>query len=243
MEWVNEKREDADEKGVLNPFDATMIAQITPGELGNAFHALEYAKDLVVEWLINFKFKNWKVTETNNTPVTKKMKQEQAERIAKDLTDRSKWRTHGRSIKAADLESIGLKIKRIEANEKLSDVVNRIQTVCRLLFHSTSAFKIFATQDGKIFRHAAQTGAPQQVPKNQVPSVVVEIDQKCPKCGAVHKIYAKLVKDQKIDKDFKVKGRKPFPENGKLACGCGFEIDLSGVRNNIEMQTGRQIIL
>ncbi len=40
IEWVNEKRKEAEEKGALSPFDATMVAQITPGELSGVFHAL-----------------------------------------------------------------------------------------------------------------------------------------------------------------------------------------------------------
>lgn len=33
MEWVNEKHSEAHKEGRLNPFDATMVAQISPGEL------------------------------------------------------------------------------------------------------------------------------------------------------------------------------------------------------------------
>ena len=60
MEWVDDKREEAEKNSKLNPFDATMVAQITPGELGSVYHALKFAEDLVVEWLINYKFKNHK---------------------------------------------------------------------------------------------------------------------------------------------------------------------------------------
>lgn len=42
-EWVDSKRKEADDKGKLNPFDATMVAQITPGELGSAINALKFA--------------------------------------------------------------------------------------------------------------------------------------------------------------------------------------------------------
>jgi ClpP class serine protease len=48
IEWVEEKRKEAKEKDTLNPFDAKMIAQITPGELGGALHSMNFAKDLVV---------------------------------------------------------------------------------------------------------------------------------------------------------------------------------------------------
>jgi ClpP class serine protease len=49
MDWVNSKREEAEKMGKLNPFDATMVAQISPGELKLVYHALEFAKDLVIE--------------------------------------------------------------------------------------------------------------------------------------------------------------------------------------------------
>lgn len=40
MEWIDKKREEAEKQGRLNPFDATMVAQITPGELGSVFALL-----------------------------------------------------------------------------------------------------------------------------------------------------------------------------------------------------------
>jgi len=45
IEWVEDKRKEAETQGALNPFDATMVAQITPGELGSVFHALKFAED------------------------------------------------------------------------------------------------------------------------------------------------------------------------------------------------------
>ncbi|RPI51133.1 MAG: peptidase, partial [Deltaproteobacteria bacterium] len=63
-EWVDEKRKEAQEQGSLNPFDATMIAQITPGELNGIIHALKFAEDLVAEWLPKYKFKKWTVTKS-----------------------------------------------------------------------------------------------------------------------------------------------------------------------------------
>jgi len=243
MEWVGEKRKEAEEQGVLNPFDATMVAQISPGELGGVFNALKFAEELVIDWLINYKFKNWTVTETQKKPVTEKMKRDRAEEIAKKLTDHSRWRLHGRSIKIDDLiNEIKLKITRVDSEPKLADIVYRIQTVCRLLFDSTNIFKIFATQDNKIFRQAVPVGRPIGIPKVQAPNVV-NIEQKCPKCGKVHKIYAKLDPNPKIDADFKGKGFIPFPKDAKIICTCGFEIELSGIRNQIEIQTGKKILI
>ncbi|GBD93103.1 serine dehydrogenase proteinase [bacterium BMS3Abin05] len=242
IEWIKNKREEAEEQGALNPFDATMVAQISPGELGSVFHALKFAEDLVIDWLTRYKFKNWTVTETRRQPVTETMKRKRAEEIAKELTNHSKWRSHGRSIKIDDLESIGLKVTKIDENQKLADIVYRIQTICRLLFDTTTSFKIFATQDNKIFRQAVPVGEPIKIPQMQTPDVV-EIKQKCPKCGQPHKIYAKFVDNPRIDEDFKKKGFNPFPDNAKITCNCGFEIDLSGIKNQIEIQARRKIIV
>jgi len=230
IEWVDEKRKEAKNQGSLNPFDATMLVQITPGELGSVFHALKFAEDIVVEWLIKYKFKKWTVTETRKTPVTEEMKRKRAEEIAKELTKHSKWRLHGRSIKIDDLEEIGLKITRVDNDQKLADIVYRIQTVCKLLFETTTSFKIFATKDNKIFRQAVPVEAPIRIPKVQVPDVA-EIEQKCPKCGEFYKIYAKLVSNPQINVDFKNKGFIPFPKDAKIICKCGFEIELLGIKN------------
>jgi len=242
IEWVEEKRKEAEKQGALNPFDATMVAQITPGELGSVFHALKFAEDLVVEWLIKYKFKKWTITETRHIPVTEEMKRKRAKEIAEELMRHSKWRLHGRSIKIDDLEEIGLRIIRVDNDPKLAETVYRIQTVCRLLFETTTSFKIFATQDSKIFMQAVPVGAPIRMPEK--PTVdAVEIEQKCPKCGEIHRIYAKLAPNPQIDLDFKNKGFLPFPRDSRIVCKCGFEIDLLGIKNQIEMQTGRKIIV
>lgn len=242
MEWTREKHEEAERVGKLNPFDAVMIAQISPGELESVNYALKYAEDLVVDWLVRYKFKNWKVTETRKTPVTDDMKSKRANEIAAELLNHAKWRIHGRSIKASDLRAIGLRITKVDEDEKLRDVVYRIQTVCRLLFSSTNTYKIFATEKEKIFKRAVAAGAVTKVPTKAI-AEVAEFETKCPQCGKVHKLYAKLVDNPKIDKDFQKKGDIAYPKDNKLQCDCGFEIELSGIRNEIETRLGKKLVL
>jgi len=242
LQWVEEKRKEAEENRKLNPVDATMIAQITPGELGNVFNALKFAEELVVEWLQKYKFKNWEITETRKIPVSEEMKKKRAEEIARLLCNRKEWRRHGRSIKIDDLEKkLKLKIVRIDDNPKLADIVYKIQTVCRLLFDRTTTYKIYATAEDKIFRTALPQKVPINIPKPKKPDVA-EIEQKCPQCGKTHKIYAKLIPNPKIDEDFSKKGFKSFPKNDRIICECGHEIDLSGIKEQIELQTKRKII-
>jgi len=240
-EWIREKREESVRLGKLNPLDATMVAQISPGELKVVYYALKYAEDLVVQWLPKYKFKNWYLTESRGIAVTEEMKIQRAKEIASDLMNHKRWRTHGRCIKRDDLEAIGLRITKIEDNSSLADIIYRIQTICRLLFASTTTYKIFATQKEKIFKQAALPGPPPVIPFGQEPSVA-EAGITCQKCGKVHKIYAKLKDDPKIDKELRNKGLYPYPNDNRLICDCGFEIDLSGLRNEIEARSGRKIV-
>lgn len=242
MEWVEEKQKEAETKGKLNPFDAIMVAQISPGELKGVFHSLKFAEDLVVEWLKKYKFKDWNETETKKNPVTVEMKERRAKEIVAELINHAQWRSHGRSIKIEDLEKIKLKITKVDDDPELSDIVYRIQTVCRMLFSTTTAYKIFATQEEKIFKQAIQTAMPSRAPALGL-AEVVEIDQQCPKCGKVYKIYAKLVPNSNIDNDQKKKGRTSFPKDNSIQCECGSKIDLTPIKNNLEATTGKKIIV
>ena len=59
---------------------------------------------LLEEWLVKYKFKNWKVTQTHGTKVTQKMRKKRASEIGTKLNDTKKWHTHGHGIAKAVLE-------------------------------------------------------------------------------------------------------------------------------------------
>lgn len=240
MEWINEKRAEAQKNKMLNPFDATMVAQISPSELKGVYNSLEFAKDVVKEWISKYKFKDWTVTETRKIPVTEEMKREKAEEIAKELTNHGRWRSHGRSLKIDDLESIGLKIKRLDEDAKLAETVYRIQTIIRLIFSSGTNYKIIATENDRLFKQAISAGMTRPYPRRDAD--LLEMDVQCQKCGRNHKIYAKFVNKKQIDIDYKKKGIPPFPKDNKLICDCGFEMDLSGIEKDVESKIGKRII-
>lgn len=234
MDWVDKRRQEAANVGALNPFDAMMVAQITPGELGGVFNALKFAEDLVEEWLATYKFENWDVTEER--------KIERAKEIANKLVDHGHWRTHGRSLKKQDLEAIGLRIASLDDDPKIADIIYRIQTVCRLLFGSTTVFKIFASENNKIVKLAAgaQVGAQKPAPQQLA---CQQFDANCPQCGKSHHLYLKFVNDKSLDDLMRNMQREKFPKDGKLTCECGFQIDLSGIRNDIEVKSGLKSVL
>jgi len=240
-EWIEKKQIEAKKNNYLNPVDATIIAQISPGELQGVYQSLKFAEDLVKEWLPKYKFNNWEITETRKIKVTEKMKEERAKEIVDKLTDRDEWHSHGRSIKIDDLDGL-LKIIRVDDDPDLKNLVYRIQMVCKLIFDSSTNYKIFITEDYKIFKSAAQ------IPSGIFPPTkmaeVAKFEVVCPKGGQKHVMYIKFSDNKKIDADFKKKGAKPYPIDNKLICdNCGFSIDLSGVKNQLEMQVGKKAIL
>ena len=240
MEWVHEKKMEAQENGMLNPFDATMVAQISPSELKGVYNSLEFAKDIVKEWIFKYKFKDWEVTETRKEPVTDEMKKERANEIAKELTNHSKWRTHGRSLKIDDLENIGLRIKRLDDEPKLAETIYRIQTIIRIIFSSSTNYKIIINENNKLFKQAISMKDNKMIPIKS-PNAI-EIDIKCQKCNKNYKFYAKFVPESKIDENYKKMGIKAFPKDNKLICDCGFEMNLSGIERDLESKVGKKII-
>ena len=137
--WVDEKKEEAKKNGRLNAFDAIMVAQISPGEINGVVNSLKFAQDLVAGWLEQYKFKNWTETETNHTPITQEMKRKRAEEVSESLCDHMSWRSHGRSLKIEDLNSV-LKIERVDDTPELADILYRIKTVIRLIFDSSTDY-------------------------------------------------------------------------------------------------------
>lgn len=240
MEWVDEKRKEADKFSRLNPFDATIVAQISPGELNGVYHALNFAMDLIKDWLPKYKFKNWSTTETRGIEVTEEHKKKRASVIADALVNHSKWRSHGRSLKIADLKEY-LKINRVDDDPGLADLVYRIQTVIKLFFSTTSTYKIFATADEKILRNAVPQGQTRNLPQLNKADII-ELDVDCPQCGTKHHLYGKFVADPKIDSDMALKGKKSLLAGDKLTCSCGFTLDLIGVKNDIENQVGKKFV-
>jgi len=239
-EWIEELQKEAKKNNYLNPVDATIVAQISPGELQGVYQSLKFAEDLVKEWLPKYKFKNWDVSESKQQKVTAEMKVKRAEEIVAKLTDRNQWHSHGRSIKIDDLEGL-LKIIKVDDDPTLKDLVYRIQMICKLICDSSTVYKIFATADYRIFKHAAQVPSGILPPKGKLD--VAEFEIICPKCGKQHMIYLNLCNNVKVDQDFQTKGSKPYPKDNRFACDCGFNIDLAGVKNQLEMQIGKKIVV
>jgi hypothetical protein len=79
---------------------------------------------LLKEWLVKYKFKNWKTTATRKLRVTKAMRVARAEEIAKLLNKIDKWNSHGRGIHMAVLrKDLKLLIHDFGNNVTLNDCI------------------------------------------------------------------------------------------------------------------------
>lgn len=238
--WVEQKRMEAMTAGRLNPFDAMMVAQISPGELYGVINSLEFAKDLVKKWLVDYKFKNWTVT-SSGQPVDEEKKKSRAAEIAEFLSDHMSWRSHGRSLKIEDLNEY-LKIERIDDNIELADVVYRIKTVLRLIFSDSSIYKIYRTEDTYLAKTAIMANSQSMIPLNNsaVPKVgqiqAAEFNISCPKCRKLHKVVGYIGIDSAGIAKMKLPVNPNVMDNDILKCdNCQFEIDLKPIKNQFEV--------
>lgn len=82
---------------------AFLINRFDPAELYMYEQARELSISLLKEWLVKYKFKNWKTTKSRKIKVTQAMRIKRAEEIAKALNKIDKWNSHGRGIHMAVL--------------------------------------------------------------------------------------------------------------------------------------------
>ena len=247
--WIDEKREDAAKTGRLNPMDALVIAQISPGEIYGIVNSLEFAKDLVKKWLCTYKFKNWTRTQQKGIAVTDKMKEERAAEVADLLCNHTSWRTHGRSLKINDLKDL-LIIENIDDDKTLADLVYRIKTVLKLIFSSSTNYKIFRTADTFLAKTATITpNNPQALlpiprPNGKAKPEIerAEFNIICPNCRKQHKVIGYMNIDSSQIQKMKLPFNPNIQDNDILICDvCKFELDLKPIKNTIETQQRKKV--
>ena len=97
-----------------------MIQRFDQAELYEYEQARELSISLLEEWLVKYKFKNWKKTATRGLKVTKSMRKKRANEIASALNDTDKWHIHGYGISMEVLnKNLKLIIKNFEENPNL----------------------------------------------------------------------------------------------------------------------------
>lgn len=111
----------------LTQAEYLMIKDLDLSELRSYEQAKELTTDLLMDWLVNYKFKNWSVHGSNEKlvgkPVTMDEKMQRAKDIAMALSDHSKWKSHGRPINSNALKQMGLRIENLSDNGQLHSLI------------------------------------------------------------------------------------------------------------------------
>ncbi|MBA4377820.1 MAG: Clp protease ClpP [Gemmatimonas sp.] len=226
----------------LNKAYIPMLQGISPGDLENAENALGFAKVLVQEWLTNYKFASWNIHRSTGEPVTRTEKEAKALEIANALCAQSeRWKRHGRSLMIKDLEDLGLRITNVAENSELDDAFRRYYALQHLTFERTAIYKIFETPDSFVFRSATPAGpgaAPFTSQRDGIPRAA-NIGVICGRCGSNFSVQANFDPNEPLKA-----GCIPFPENNAVDCpSCGFRTDLTAIRNNLEAQCKKAIVI
>jgi len=95
--------------GTLTQAELIMLREQDIAMLRRFEQARDLTIELLKEWLLKYKFKNWN-NHTNNAPMSQLEKTERTTEIASALSNNKLWHSHGRSIDVAALTNI-LKLK------------------------------------------------------------------------------------------------------------------------------------
>ena len=146
-----ECKEDPKNLGVWLP----IIEQYGPALIVECEHAIDLSKNLVLEWLTQYMFKN-------------DDSEEIAKKVAETLANHSLFKSHGRHIDREQAKEIGLKITDLEDDNTLQDLVLSVFHAITHTFDGTGAVKIIENHVGKAFIKQLQVHqivVPAQPPK------------------------------------------------------------------------------
>lgn len=113
------------EKGDLAPADVVLLKSLDLAKLALFEQARDLSTDLLKEWLVKYKFKDWTHHRTNHNgaEVTEDEKLERAKEIADALANHKIWRSHGRNLDLVKLKSLRIEIDDYSDEEELCRLI------------------------------------------------------------------------------------------------------------------------
>lgn len=111
------------QNGTLTSAELVLLQKLDLADLRQYELAAELSVNLIREWLVHYKFKDWYTHSSTAQPVTLNEKEAKAEEIARALNNQAKWGSHNRGIDRRVLTELGLKIDNLENDQTLSNLV------------------------------------------------------------------------------------------------------------------------
>jgi hypothetical protein len=234
-----EENEKNNKKVTLNKAYIPILQNISPGDIQHASNAMEFAKNLVTQWLQNYKFRTWEKHKSTGDPVTEETKKRRANEIAKELSNHSKWKTHGKSIKMSDLREMGLRITDYSKDIALYDAIRRYHVLLNMFFEiSPQTYKVYETPTSLIFKDKSAVNPKPLEGSNPKQADKAVIELACGECKNTSKIQVNFKHGNPLDE-----GVLAYPLNDIFKCPfCGVEHNLTAIRQNVELQAGKGIV-
>lgn len=135
-EFERAKREVAADQSTI-PLWATKIQSYPHGFLTYCQTTLDLAREKVATWLSNYMFKD------------EKDRQGKSQQVADWLGNAKEHKTHARPINADQAEACGLKIERLESNQKFQEAVLSVFHATMVTFQVTQCVRLVENHDGK----------------------------------------------------------------------------------------------
>ena len=119
----------------LTEAEFMILQKIDLAELRSYEMARSLTINLLKEWIVKYKFKDWNKHSSNGKTVLLEEKQKRAEEIARDLSNNSIWHSHGRSIGIDTLtSSLKLKIEDYSKDDELKELIrNYNDLICEYI--------------------------------------------------------------------------------------------------------------
>lgn len=112
------------ERGEISEAEFLILKDFDLAEIRDYEQAKELTIDLLQEWLVKYKFKNWEKHKDGRS-VSYEEKVLKAQEIAEELNNYRKWKSHGRPLNIEALTKIGLKIEDFGKNPDIKNAVRR----------------------------------------------------------------------------------------------------------------------
>lgn len=120
-----DKVKEITDKGDLAPADVVLLKSLDLAKLALFEQARDLSTDLLKEWLVRYKFKDWTKHRTNHdgTAVTQKEKENRAKEIADALANHKIWRSHGRNLDLVKLKKLRIEIDDYSDDSKWRNLI------------------------------------------------------------------------------------------------------------------------
>jgi len=125
QELINKAHE-----GTLSDAEFIILKDFDLAELKSYEQAKDLTIDLLLKWLVKYKFEDWEVHNSTGMPVSNEDKEERAREIADSLSNHHIWKSHGRPLSINELRDLKLRIDDYSEDKELHAAIRELHAYC-----------------------------------------------------------------------------------------------------------------